>query len=92
MGLVNGFELWRLINKDKDPVRREQAFFMDIDLQNMSHKKSDHFSESYNAMIDLETKVIEYRSVIGSPPNSENLGKILWAMTDLDTQEKAEGI
>ena len=43
-------------------------------------------------MIDLETKVIEYRSVIGSPPNHENLGKILWAVTDLDTQEKAEGV
>ena len=36
--------------------------------------------------------MIEYRSVIGSPPNQENLGKILWAMTDLDTQEKAEGV
>ena len=90
MGLVSGFELWRLINKDKDPVRCEQAFFMDIALQNMSHKKSNHFSETYNAMIDLETKVIEYRAVIGSPTNHESLGKILWAMADTDTQEKAE--
>ena len=41
---------------------------------------------------DVETKVTEYRSVIGSPPNHENLGKSLRAMAHLDTQEKAEGV
>ena len=40
--------------------------------------------------IDLQTKLIEYRAGIGSPPNNESLGKILWAMADTDTHEKAE--
>ena len=69
VGLVNSFELWWLINKDKDPVRREQAFFMGIASLNLSHNKSTNFSEAYSAMIDPETKVIEYRAVIGLPPN-----------------------
>ena len=90
LGATNGFELWRLLNKEKDPIRKEQEFFMDIQLQNMSHAKAKNFAESYSLMIELESKVLEYRTVIGKHPNLETLGKILWARLDAATQDKAE--
>ena len=41
-------------------------------------------------MFELESKVLEYPSIIGKHPSLETLGKILWARLDIATQEKAE--
>ena len=90
VGTTNGFELWRLLNKKKDPVRKEQAFFMEINLNNMSHHKAKNFSETYDKMLELEKGILEFRATIGMPPDYKTLVKVMWAMMDIDTQEKAE--
>ena len=47
---------------------------MDMALQNFSHNKSKNFAKTNAAMPDLEVRVIEYRAVIGSPPDAGALG------------------
>ena len=77
LGEINGFELWSLLSLDKDPVRREHALFVDIATHNLSHEKSKNLGETYAAMVGVEAKLLEYRTVIGESPAKSSPGKIL---------------
>ena len=63
---------------------------MEINLNNMSHSKAKTLGETYDNVLELEKSILEFRATIRVPPKGETLGKVTWAMMDIDTQEKAK--
>lgn len=56
----------------------------------MASNKCSDFDTSYAKMLEIEKAIKDFKSVTGEDPDPNMLAKTLYAITDLDTQEKME--
>ena len=52
----NGFELWRLIAREKDPIMLHASFHMEAEIQKMAWQKCKSFRDTLKVMKELRTK------------------------------------
>ena len=62
---MNGFELWRTLNRAKDPVRKDIAFPLELAIQQMGGSKASTFDDTYAKMLDLEKASKAFRAQTG---------------------------
>ena len=53
---MNGFELWRLINQEEDPVRNHARFHMENDIRQLTAKRCKNFKDTIELMTTIEKK------------------------------------
>ena len=87
---MNGFELWRQLNKKLDPLRKDVAFHLELAIQAMASTRETNFDGTYNRMLEIEKAARNYKSLIGEPVDEKLLGRVLYAITDDDTTEKID--
>ena len=82
---MNGFELWRQLNKSKDPIRQDIAFHLELAIQNMATTRENNFESTYNRMLEIDKAAKNYKSVVGEAVDKQLLSRVLYAVTDDDT-------
>ena len=82
---MNGFELYRQLNKALDPIRQDVAFHLRLRIQNMGAVKEESFEKTYLRMGELEKLSREYKATVGEPVKNELLASTLYAFADDET-------
>ena len=92
VGTSNGFELWRQINKDRDPMKKDAHFFLRLEIRNMAAQrgKAANFEETYALFTAMEAKAKNYQAVVGSPIEPATMVEVMWIGMDAETTEKLE--
>ena len=62
---MNGFELWRILNRAKDPVRKDISFHLELAIQQMASSKETSFDGTYAKMLELEKASKSFKSQTG---------------------------
>ena len=58
---MNGFELWRQLNKSKDPIRQDVAFHLELAIQSMASTRETNFESTYNRMLEIDKASKNYK-------------------------------
>ena len=87
---MNGMETWRLIMKEEDPIHKNEAFHMELDVRQLSATKCKNFKETMDLIMKLERKAKVFRERNGILLNSSVMKQVLWGGMDVDTLDLAE--
>ena len=53
---MNGFELWRSVLKEEDPIHKNEKFHMELDVRQLCSTRCKNFKESMELFMNLEKK------------------------------------
>ena len=87
---MNGMETWRLIMKEEDPIHKNEAFHMELDVRQLSATKCKNFKETMDLIMKLERKAKVFRERNGILLSSSVMKQVLWGGMDVDTLDLAE--
>ena len=88
--MMNGFELWRLLNKAKDPVRKDIAFHLELQIQQMAFTKERTFDATYARMLEIDKAAKNYKAQTGEKVDQHLLARVLYAVAEDDTTDKID--
>ena len=87
---MNGFELWRQLNRAKGPIRKDIEFHLELAIQHMATQRESTFDASYGRMLELEKASRDYKSKVGKKCDSKLLARVLYAMVDDKTSDEMD--
>ena len=82
---MNRFELWRRLNKSKDPIRQDVAFHLELAIQSMASTREGNSESTYKLILEIDNASKNYKSVVGEPLDKQSLAMVLYASTDDET-------
>ena len=82
---MNGFEMWRLMDKQKDPIRKDIGFHLEIAIQAMASQREGSFEATHHRLGEIEKAAKHYRATTGEPICKQLLSRVLYATADFDT-------
>ena len=86
----NGFEVFRLVNAEKDPALENLEFHLEGEIQALGQKRCTDLSETFERMKLLDRKAKEYRKKIARQIEEDKLAQSLWQAMDEHTLDLAE--
>ena len=84
-GVRDGFELFRRISRDEDPITDTTAYTLRLAFQNMAYNKCKNLEETWKYMSEIEQKLTEYREKTGTEMHEEIKSTVLHGAMDAET-------
>ena len=53
---MNGFDLWRMINREEDPMKQDAGLHIEVEIQSTGGQKCRNIKETKALMMKLEAK------------------------------------
>ena len=53
---MDGFNMWRIINKEQDPIHKNTKFHNELDIRQLANTKCKNFKETMELVVKLEKK------------------------------------
>ena len=82
--------MWRMINKEEDPIHKNAKFHCELEVRQLSLNKCKNFKETMELISKLEKKAKDFREKIGKALCPLIMKEVLWGAMDEDTQDLAE--
>ena len=87
---MNGLELWRQLEKSKDPIRVDVGFHLELAIQAMAHHRESSFDATYARFIEIDKASKNFKAVTGEPANKAMLARVLYAVLDEKTADEVD--
>ena len=86
----NGFELWRMVNREEDPIRHNAKFQLEVDVRGLGQRKCASFHDTIKLLQVVERRAKEFREKTGEALEGSLMKEVMWGAMDEDTMDIAE--